>query len=136
MTQWFFMLLRYFLLCPHFDFWFYHLEYSLSIFQLICIMVYWSCWSFQRTNSVSWILCIVLFVPIIFISIFSLIIPYYLLLLYMFVSLYSRVFRCVVKLCCAREMLVIPQNTFRSKSDTTQSRIFNLWELVRATPMN
>jgi hypothetical protein len=32
--------------------------------------------------------------------------------------------------CCAREMLVIPENIHRSQSDATHSRVFILLELV------
>jgi hypothetical protein len=37
-------------------------------------------------------------------------------------------------LCCAREMLVIPQNTHRSQSDATHSRVFILFKLVSPHP--
>ena len=36
--------------------------------------------------------------------------------------------------CCAREMLVIPQNTHRSQSDATHSRVFILFELALLHP--
>lgn len=41
---------------------------------------------------------------------------------------------CAAYRCCAREMLVIPQNTQRSRYDTIHSRIFILFKLARALP--